>query len=45
MTSNVDKKDKIDYDDKFYDLDDGWICDEDIGDGQEDVGFSEFMTE
>lgn len=19
------------YDDKFYDLDDGWICDEDIG--------------
>lgn len=35
------KKDQ--YDDKFYDLDDGWICDDDVSDNDDEVG--EFITE
>ena len=30
VISGADKKDAMQYDDKFYDLDDGWICDEDV---------------
>ena len=36
-----DKKDQ--YDDKFYDLDDGWICDDDLGNNDDEVG--EFIHE
>ena len=36
-----DKKDQ--YDDKFYDLDDGWICDDDLGQNDDEVG--EFIHE
>ena len=39
-SGSVDKKE---YDDKFYDLDDGWICDED--NDPEDEGVDEFLTE
>ena len=31
------------YDDKFYDLDDGWICDDDIG--LNDDGVADFINE
>ena len=31
------------YDDKFYDLDDGWICDDDLGNNDDEVG--EFIHE
>ena len=31
------------YDDKFYDLDDNWICDEDIG--MNDEGVTDFINE
>ena len=31
------------YDDKFYDLDDGWICDDDIG--LNDDGVNDFINE
>lgn len=40
-----DKGDKkeMQYDDKFYDLDDGWICDEDQG--LQDDGVDQFINE
>ena len=31
------------YDDKFYDLDDDWICDDDVGINEE--GIDNFMNE
>ena len=31
------------YDDKFYDLDDGWICDDDMGNN--DDGVTDFINE
>ena len=31
------------YDDKFYDLDDGWICDEEVG--LNDDGVADFIPE
>ena len=31
------------YDDKYYDLDDGWICDDDIG--LNDDGVDHFINE
>ena len=31
------------FDDKFYDLDDGWICDEDVG--ANDDGVDNFMND
>jgi len=33
----------IQYDDKFYDLDDGWICDEEVG--ANDDGVADFIPE
>ena len=35
-TNSSEKKD-VQYDDKFYDLDDGWICDDDEGLNDEGV--------
>ena len=32
------------YDDKFYDLDDGWICDDDNG-GLNDDGVADFVLD
>ena len=37
-----DKK-EMQYDDKFYDLDDGWICEEDQG--LQDDGVDQFINE
>ena len=33
------KKDAMQYDDKFYDLDDAWICDDEIGREEDGVDF------
>ena len=46
---SVEKKDPktanaIQYDDKFYDLDDDWICD-DENNGLNDDGIEEFINE
>ena len=38
-----DKPSEMQFDDKFYDLDDGWICDDDVA--ANDDGVDNFMND